>query len=194
MYRTKKDKAVQKGSRRKWLLIVPVFAALILGFCIAFNVAGMGVRANNVLASLPITGGLFQNIEEPKDPLQLEKEELQNSKKLLAEQRTNLDELANSLMSWEQQLKEKEEELMKQRTVIEDLQQRLDARVKNIQELVTYYEKMDASAAVSILDNVSDSQLILNILRNMKEQKCSDILAAMDPRKAARLIEAMSAE
>lgn len=126
--------------------------------------------------------------------MQVEREELERAKALLEEQRTNLEELANSLASWELQLKAKEEELVEQKAIIDELQQRLDTRVGNIQELVAYYEKMSASDAVEILGNISDNALVINILRNMKEQKCSEILASMDPRKAARLIETMSVE
>ncbi|MDD2573203.1 MAG: hypothetical protein WCS98_00130 [Bacillota bacterium] len=196
MAKAKKEGAAPKRNRKRWIVIVPVVVilALVLGFCIAFNLAGMGVKANNLLASLPVAGSFFKTVEEQKTPQQIEREELANTKKFLDEQRTNLDELANSLASWELQLKAKEEELEEQKTAVEDLQKRLDIRVENIEELVVYYEKMDASDAVKILDNISDNALVMNILRNMKEQKCSEILAAMDPRKAARLMETMSAE
>ena len=196
MAKAKKEGAAPKRNRKRWIVIVPVVVilALVLGFCIAFNLAGMGVKANNLLASLPVAGSFFKTVEEQKTPQQIEREELANTKKFLDEQRTNLDELANSLASWELQLKAKEEELEEQKTAVEDLQKRLDIRVENIEELVVYYEKMDASDAVKILDNISDNALVMNILRNMKEQKCSEILAAMDPRKAARLMETMSPE
>ncbi len=195
MTNIKKGGATSKGGgKKKWIIITLTAIVLIVGLCIAFNLVGMGVRVNNILASIPVTSSLFDRMEEPKSPLEQEKEELQDMKRALEEQRLNLDELANSLMLWDQQLKEKEKELEGQREIIEELQQRLDTKVKNIQELVTYYEKMDAQEAVKILENIADNRLILNILRNMKEQKCSDILATMDPRRAARLIEAMSVE
>ncbi|MGI6703180.1 MAG: MotE family protein [Clostridia bacterium] len=185
-----------KRKNKRWIIIASatVIPALVLGFCITLNLAGMGVKANNLLASLPVTGSFFKTMEEPKTPMQVEREELERAKALLEEQRTNLEELANSLASWELQLKAKEEELVEQKAIIDELQQRLDTRVGNIQELVAYYEKMSASDAVEILGNISDNALVINILRNMKEQKCSEILASMDPRKAARLIETMSVE
>ncbi len=194
MNKKKRDRAASKGGKKRWAVAVLILLVIITGFSIAFNLVGLGVKVNNILASIPITGNLFDRMEKPKTPLELERDELQDIKSTLEEQRQNLDELANSLMLWEQQLGEKEAELEEQRTAIEELRQRLEVKVKSIQEQVTYYEKMDTQGAVKILDNIADNRLVLNILRNMKEQKCSDILAAMDPRRAARLMEAMSVE
>jgi flagellar motility protein MotE (MotC chaperone) len=189
----KESAAVKKPRRvRRIIFMAAVAAALLIGFGIAFNIAGMGVKTNNLLASLPITGNYFKVVGEKKTPEQLEREELDKTRKLLEEERAHLDELAGNLASWELQLKAMEEELASQKEAVEDLQQRLDARVKSIEELVVYYEKMDAADAVEILDNISDNRLVITILRNMKEQKCSEILAAMEPKKAARLMETMS--
>jgi flagellar motility protein MotE (MotC chaperone) len=192
----KKERAAVKKPRRvrSIIVITAVAAALLLGFCIAFNIAGIGVKTNNLLASLPLTGNYFKVVGEKKSPEQLEREELEKTRKLLEEERVHLDELAENLAIWELQLKAMEEELTGQKEAVEDLQQRLDARAKSIEELVVYYEKMDAADAVEILDNISDIRLVITILRNMKEQKCSEILAAMEPKKAARLMETMSAQ
>lgn len=192
----KKEREGQKKTSRTRLVtaVAAAIIILLLGFSIAFNFAGLGAKVTNTLASLPWVGNFFKPAEEAKSPEQLQKEELEKAKKLMEQERANLDELASSLASWELQLKAKEEELEKQKEVVEDLQQRLEARARNVEELVTYYQNMDAADAVEILNNISDNQLVITILRNMKEQKCSEILAAMDPKKAARLMEIMSAQ
>ena len=192
----KKEREGPKKTRRAWLVTAVAIAIIILllGLCIAFNFAGLGVKVNNTLATLPVIGNFFKPMEEAKSPEQLQREELEKAKKLMEQERANLDELASSLAAWELQLKAKEEELEKQKEAVEDLQQRLEARARNVEELVTYYQNMDAADAVNILNNISDEQLVITILRNMKERKCSEILAAMDPKKAARLMEIMSAQ
>ncbi len=196
MAKADKDKSGVKKARKMWRVtaVLVVFVAIFLGFSIAFNLAGIGVKTNNFLAAFPITRSFFRPVGDIKTPQQLEKEEHEKAVKLLQEERSNLDQLANNLASWELQLKAKEEELMEKELAIEELQQRLDTRLQNVQDLVSYYEKMDAEQAVNIMDNISDNQLLIVVLKNMKEQKCAEILAAMDPRKAARLIETMSAQ
>ena len=191
-----KESARPKKSRKIRLVAAAaaVTAVLVLGFGIAYNLAGMGVKVNNFLASLPVVGNFFKPVEDIKTPEQMEKEELEKTRRLMEEERANLDDLASSLASWELQLKAKEEELAEQKDVVENLQQRLEARVKSVEELVVYCESMDAADAVDILNNISDNQLVIAILRNMKERKCSEILATMDPKKAARLMETMSAQ
>ncbi len=192
----KKEREGSKKTRRTRLVTAAAIAItiLLLGLCIAFNFAGLGVKVNNTLASLPGVGSFFKPVEEAKGPEQLQREELEKAKKLMEQERANLDELASNLASWELQLKAKEEELEKQKEAVEELQQRLEARARNVEELVTYYQNMDATDAVKILDNIPDNQLVITILRNMKERKCSEILSAMDPKKAARLMEIMAAQ
>ncbi|MGI6697977.1 MAG: hypothetical protein GX918_02560 [Clostridiales bacterium] len=192
----KKEMEGPKKTRRTRLVTAVAIAIIILllGLCIAFNFAGLGAKVNNTLASLPGVGRFFKPVEETKSPEQLQREELEKAKKLMEQERANLDELASNLASWELQLKAKEEELEKQKEAVEELQQRLEARARNVEELVTYYQNMDATDAVKILDNIPDNQLVITILRNMKERKCSEILSAMDPKKAARLMEIMAAQ
>ncbi len=192
----KKEMEGPKKTRRTRLVTAVAIAIIILllGLCIAFNFAGLGAKVNNTLASLPGVGRFFKPVEETKSPEQLQREELEKAKRLMEQERANLDELASSLASWELQLEAKEEDLEKQKEAVEDLQRRLEARARNVEELVTYYQNMDAADAVEILNNISDDRLVVTILRNMKERKCSEILAAMDPKKAARLMEIMSAQ
>ena len=192
----KKEREGSKKTRKIRLVTAVAIAIIILLLClgIAFNFADLGVKVSNTLASLPGVGSFFKPVEEAKSPEQLQREELEKAKRLMEQERANLDELASSLASWELQLKAKEEDLEKQKEAVEDLQQRLEARARSVEELVTYYENMDAADAVEILSNISDNQLVITILRNMKERKCSEILSAMDPKKAARLMEIMAAQ
>jgi flagellar motility protein MotE (MotC chaperone) len=192
--KTKEKKPKDKRNYKIWriLLVIIIAVALTLGIGIAFNLGGMGVKTNNFLAGIPIANSFIKPVQQAKTAEELKKESQESAMKMLEQERTNLEELSDNLAAWELQLKAKEEELMEQKEAVAELQQRLDTRLHNIEELVSYYESMDASDAVNILNNISDNELIIVILKNMKQQKCSEILAAMEPRKAARLIEIMS--
>lgn len=78
---------------------------------------------------------------------------------------------------------------------------------KKIAELVALYEKMDAADIVKIVEKmmankksvtvfeidenpiytISDSSIIMDVLKNMKKQKASQVLSIMDPNKAAEI-------
>ncbi|WIV10860.1 hypothetical protein [Proteiniborus sp. MB09-C3] len=78
---------------------------------------------------------------------------------------------------------------------------------KKISELVALYEKMEAADIVKIVEKmmanknsvtvfeidenpiytISDSSIIMDVLKNMKKQKISQILSIMDPDKAAEI-------
>lgn len=194
MAKTKTKDPEHNAQKRIWIIPVVIIVALgmTFGIGVAFNLGNMGIRTNNFLAGLPVTNIFFKPIEQQKTPEQLEEENRERTERMLEQQRINLEELSGNLTVWEQQLEAKEEELMEQKEAIQQLQQRLEARLQDVEELVTYYENMDAADAVNILNNMSDSELVVVILKNMKHQKSSEILAEMDPRRAARLMEMMS--
>lgn len=194
MKKAKKEKAAA-GKGRKIILIITIFAvalAATFGVVVAFNIGNFGVKANNCLASLPVARNFFKPIGPVKTPQQLELEKLEKQKKQLEQEQAQLDELSIKLAQWEVQLKAKESELIEQENNLEKLQQKLESRLNDITELTEYYEKMDSKDAVEILNNIGDNQLIVIILKNMKQQSASEILALMEPLRAARLMEMMA--
>lgn len=61
-----------------------------------------------------------------------------------------------------------------------------------IKEKAAYYEKMKASAAAEVFENMTaDLEYVCKLLYCMKVQSVSDILAAMDPLYAAKLTRKM---
>lgn len=85
--------------------------------------------------------------------------------------------------------KEKAEQLY--REIIEE--QEANDQVK---EFVAYYEKMDAENAAEIFNEMSKTQmdLVVNILKNMKKEKASFILANMEASTAASVSKQLSKE
>lgn len=183
------------GTVKKVLIaisIILIAAALTLGILIAFNIGGMGIKVNNCLASLPVTRNFFKPIEAGKTPEQLEQERLEREKRQLQEERKQLEELSKNLEAWELQLKAKESELLEQQKAIQEMQKKLESRLESIQELAKYYERMEPEDAVKIIDNMADTQLVITVLKNMKQERASQILSLMEPGKAARIMEMMA--
>jgi flagellar motility protein MotE (MotC chaperone) len=56
------------------------------------------------------------------------------------------------------------------------------------------YEAMDSSASAKIFEQMGESKmdLIISIIKNIKKEKTSEILAAMKPEFASKLTEKMS--
>ena len=59
----------------------------------------------------------------------------------------------------------------------------------SIEEQVQYLEKVDNTKAMQIIMSMDDKESVVQILRNMKKEKASAILALMDPLQAAQLLE-----
>lgn len=193
MNKSPKEKAA--GNKVGLILTITLLSLVVaLGVGIAFNIGGLGVKANNLMASLPVTKNFFKPVAPAKSAQELENERMENEKALVAEERKSLEEFSNSLGTWELQLKAKESELNEKEIMLMELEERLEPRIKSIEELVLYYEKMDAADAVEIINRMSGNELIIVLLKNMKQQKASEILAQMDPQKAARIIEMMTGQ
>jgi len=67
---------------------------------------------------------------------------------------------------------------------------------EQVKKYVTYYEKMEPDSAASILEEMSrnEMELVVNILKNMKAQRASEILAEMTPSAAASISRRLSKE
>lgn len=196
MKKSSKEKAAGKKGAKIGLIIAAVTIAFVGTFsvCVALNIGGLGVKTNNYLASLPVTRNFFKAVPPAMSPEEIEKERIKNEKRILEEERKKLEEFSSNLQAWELQLKAKESELNAKESEIKELEEKLEPRLHKIQDLAAYYEKMDSADAVQIINNMSDNELIIVILKNMRQQKSSEILSLMDPKKAARIMEIMSSQ
>ncbi len=194
MKTAKKEKS-PAGKGKKiliFIVIILVASAATFGVMIAFNIGNTGVKTNNFLATLPVAKHFFKPIGPVKTPQELEEEKLEAQRKQLELEKTQMDEFSEQLAQWELQLKAKESELIDREKYIEGLRRKLETRLDNITKLTEYYEKMEPEDAVEILNNIADNELVVVILKNMKQQNTSEILALMEPARAARLMEMMA--
>jgi flagellar motility protein MotE (MotC chaperone) len=67
----------------------------------------------------------------------------------------------------------------------------VEAQEKSTKKLAKLYESMPAKEAASILSGM-DMELVLGVLKRMKERPAAKIMAALDPARAAALSSLMS--
>jgi flagellar motility protein MotE (MotC chaperone) len=107
--------------------------------------------------------------------------------KEINEQKKELDLRAKEIESKEKELADKELQL-------NDTLQKLSDKLISIQEQVQYLEKVDNAKAMQIIMSMDDKATAVQILRNMKKEKASAILALMDPLQAAQILEDLANE
>ena len=67
-----------------------------------------------------------------------------------------------------------------------------EAQAKSTKKLAKMYEAMPAKEAASILSGM-DMEIVLGVLKQMKERPAAKVMAALDPARAAALSSLMSA-
>jgi len=68
----------------------------------------------------------------------------------------------------------------------------LEAQAKSTKKLAKMYEAMPPKEAASILSGM-DMEIVLGVLKQMKERPAAKVMAALDPARAAALSSLMSA-
>ncbi|MHB1392432.1 MAG: MotE family protein [Clostridia bacterium] len=183
----------RKGNTFLLIIIILILTTIVtFGAVFMFNFAGLKAETSMWISNIPVVGKLLKPIVENKNPEQLAKEEIEIEKannaikhKELIEQKKELDKKAKEIESKEKELAEKELQ-------INDTLQKLREKLTSIQEQVQYLEKVDNSKAMNIIMSMDDKTTAVQILRNMKKEKASAILALMDPLQAAQILEDIS--
>ena len=194
----KPDSKQGKRKERKGNSLLLILIILILGFIVTFgsiflfNFAGLKAETSMWISNIPVVGKLLKPMVENKNPEQIAKEELELEKmnntiklKEINEEKKELDVRAKEIESKERELAEKELQ-------INDTLQKLSDKLTSIQEQVQYLEKVDNAKAMQIIMSMDDKATAVQILRNMKKEKASAILALMDPLQAAQILEDLS--
>lgn len=193
--KTKADSKRGKNKERKsntFLLIIIIFILtfiVTIGSIFMFNFAGLKAETSMWISNIPVVGKLLKPVIENKNVEQIAREEIQVEKSNIAiklkeinEQKKELDKKAKEIESKERALAEKELQ-------INDTLQKLSEKLTSIQEQVQYLEKVDNTKAMNIIMSMDDKATVVQILRNMKKDKASAILALMDPLQAAQILE-----
>ncbi len=193
---SKRDKKKErKGNTFLLIIIILILTSIVsLGSIFLFNFAGLKAEASMWISNIPVVGKLLKPLVVNKNPEQIAKEELELQKsnnaiklKELNEQKRELDKKAKEIESKEKELAEKELQ-------INNTLEKLSEKLTSIQEQVLYLEKVDNTRAMNIIMSMDDKATAVQILRNMKKEKASAILALMDPLQAAQILEDITKE
>lgn len=187
----KRDKKKEKKGNTLSLIIIILILAFIITFgaIFMFNFAGLKADTSIWISNIPVVGRLLKPVVENKNPEQIAKEEIQQEKSNNAIKRKELDDLEKDLDKRAKDIESKERELADKELQVNDTLQKLSEKLTSIQEQVQYLEKVDNTKAMKIIMSMDDKATVVQILRNMKKEKASAILALMDPLQAAQILE-----
>lgn len=187
----KEAKAAQKAERGG---MKPWKAGLIVFLFMLFLLSAAATMVYfDVLDSRQIMVNLLLEGKSPYDPQIARLEELslqlQGQNAELEAQRAELEAEQKRLEKLEKTLTAKESQLASQETQLQESTALATASDENMAQLILIYEKMDASQAAKIMEEVYDVEDVAILLSRMKQDKASGILAAMSAAKAARVTE-----
>jgi flagellar motility protein MotE (MotC chaperone) len=188
--RGKKEKKEKKGNTFLLIVIILILTSIIsFGAIFMFNFAGLKAETSMWISNIPVVGKLLKPVVENKNPEQIAKEEIDREKSNLEIKRKELNDLEKELTKKEKELENKEKELADKELQINDTLLKLSDKLTSIQEQVEYLEKVDNTKAMNIIMSMDSKATAVQILRNMKKEKASAILAQMDPLQAAQILE-----
>jgi len=165
------------------------FLSFIVIFAATFLVTGVfeGLRESYAAkTTAPAAAGA--------DSLSLERKSLQARAANLARREGEIEDLQESLELERAVLAEEFNKLSGLRDGIQLATGQIEeARLRSLKKLAKVYEAMPAKEAAAILSGM-DVDIVLEILRNMKERPAAQVLAALDPGRAAALSNMLSAQ
>ncbi|MBM4117012.1 hypothetical protein FJ251_04600 [bacterium] len=165
------------------------FLSFIVIFAATFLVTGVfkGLRESYAAkTAAPAVAGA--------DSLSLERKSLQARAANLARREGEIEDLQESLELERAVLAEEFNKLSGLRDGIQLATGQIEeARLRSLKKLAKVYEAMPAREAAAILSGM-DVDIVLEILRNMKERPAAQVLAALDPGRAAALSNMLSAQ
>lgn len=199
------------------MLVVAAGAAYIV---INKNVNGVAEKNRSTLQGIPVVRWMLPKVADPEDPKYLTDDQIRSKyadlKKSKDDLALKLDE-ANKKIEELQKSKDNESKLSLDLEASKknsaQLQNQIDTLKKEIEsnkqkadaaqtqklseeakKFSQLYEGMDPSASAKIFEQMGETKmdLIIEIIKNIKKETTSEILAAMNPSFASKLTEKMS--
>ncbi len=133
-----------------------------------------------------------EEVEEVPDELALERKSLQARTDDISRREGAIEDLEESLELERAVLGEEFNKIDAMRRRIDMAVNRVEEqKLKSLKKLAKVYEAMPAKDAASILSGM-DVDIVLEVVRNMKERPAAKILAALDPARAAAISNLLS--
>jgi flagellar motility protein MotE (MotC chaperone) len=170
-----------------------VMVVLILGLILYFNHVDLNKinpAVKKVLAIMPVFNNRLKQAEQ-MDEVQRQQKLIEEEKNKLKAEWDNIEKKNQELKVKEQELNNREQELKSKESELLAFRAKFETNLKNIKDISQYYEFMAPGNAAKIFATMDD-ELIIQIFQNMKKESVSQILSAMDPKKAASITKKMS--
>lgn len=185
-------------------VIVILSLGLITGMIWALDFFAV-INVSGTAQKIPVIGKIFPEKDKSKikkpviaDPAQEENKILRTDKEKL---NAEISELKKSIGDLEKKIEVVNSEKQTLLDTKNNLQAALDSleaskdreasAAVNFEKLSGYYAEMKPEVAVKIMVNLSD-EFNIGILQNLEDDQVAKILSAMDPAKAATLVDKMN--
>jgi flagellar motility protein MotE (MotC chaperone) len=162
---------------------------MIISLSFLLDIAGFKSKVMNLIyspAKKQEKGESHEELQLKRQLKQLENEkaQLKNIEEQLNTLKFQLEAKQKELEQWDLELQHKEKE-------IDELKDTLSQQYSDIENIAKIYEKMDSEQAAGILSEMSDTDLLIQILKNVSKEKGAEILSLMDAKKAADITNKM---
>ncbi|SFP07532.1 magnesium transporter MgtE N-terminal domain-containing protein [Salibacterium halotolerans] len=187
MAKQKTEKRTKKGQWFFLIIFVPVVFALILGAVLlsvlGVNVADLGKSMLNEVPGISMEADSTETGAEESAP--------QASQEELAAKEEEIASLEQQLEAKNTEIQELEQEI--ETTQVEQQAESSGQEQENsaLQETAQVYESMGASAAASILSEMSNEEVVRHLSETGTEMR-ANILAEMEPQRASVILNSMS--
>jgi len=165
-------------------VILISFLSFFLIFGAAFWLSGAFARRDEAVETPPAPEELAEKVDLGQQSLDARAEDLDRREDELAEaetavqmQKAVIDEEFNKLTGLRRDIE----------SAVGDMEA---AQAKSTKKLAKMYEAMPAKEAASILSGM-DMEIVLGVLKQMKERPAAKVMAALDPARAAMLSSLM---
>lgn len=181
--RQTQNKRMSAGGGALVMLIAVIILLIAAGVMVFLNVGDSRMMLVGLLQSAdPVVGQEF-------DAFSAERE-------ALAAQRSELDQAAAGLEAERAALKTKETQLSKRERTLMDAEADAQIDAENMakaaeerERMITVLTKLDAKSAATILTGLQDPREIVDLLMVFKEKFAAQVLLAMDPAVATRVVQ-----
>ena len=134
----------------------------------------------------------YSAMPEPRECETVVSTLLQKKKDALDRRERSIKAREADLMDAEQRARDELERLVTVREELKGLMSDMDAeQKKEVKRLVLMFQKMRGKKAAKILET-TETDVAVEVLRNMQEKKAGETMSAMSPEKAAELANVIS--
>ena len=166
----------------KQILIIGLSLGIVIG------IAASAVASSDETAPVKT----YTAMPEPRECETVVSTLLQKKKDALDRRERSIKAREADLMDAEQRAREELERLVTVREELKGLMSEMDAeQKKEVNRLVLMFQKMRGKKAAKILET-TETDVAVEVLRNMQEKKAGETMSAMSPEKAAELANEIS--